>query len=247
MSFVRERGNVIDYKIPIKGNLKDPEFKIKDVITDLLTNIFVKPPSSPYIFEVRNIENEVEKSLSIKWEKRTADFLPNQEKFIEKIAEFLEENKEADIVVKPVQYTTKEKEYILLYEAKKKYYLNKNNKQENDLKDDDKEEIEKMSIKDPAFLKYLDNYVKDTSLITVQAKCRVYLGEKFIQNKYNELIQNREKEFLKYFEENNTKNQVKISDKLKVPFLTMGFRIIKLTIKAIFPTSCSKHIIKLKS
>jgi hypothetical protein len=30
MSLVRERGNVIDYEIPITGNLKDPKFHLKD-------------------------------------------------------------------------------------------------------------------------------------------------------------------------------------------------------------------------
>ena len=32
MSFIRERGNVIDYEIPITGNLKNPKFHLHDVI-----------------------------------------------------------------------------------------------------------------------------------------------------------------------------------------------------------------------
>ena len=67
MAFIRERGNVIDYEIPITGNLKDPDFHLSDVIFDLLGNIFIKPPTTPYIFQVKNIETEIEKSLTLKW------------------------------------------------------------------------------------------------------------------------------------------------------------------------------------
>src|SRR5665647_3536072 len=48
MGFVRERGNVIDYEIPITGNLKNPKFHLHDVLFDVLKNIFVKPATIPY-------------------------------------------------------------------------------------------------------------------------------------------------------------------------------------------------------
>ena len=51
---------------------------------DLLENIFVKPATTPYRMEVKNIETEIEKSLTLKWEMRHSSLLPNQEKFIEK-------------------------------------------------------------------------------------------------------------------------------------------------------------------
>ena len=94
MAFIRERGNVIDYEIPITGNLKDPDFHLSDVIFDLLGNIFIKPPSTPYIMEVKNIETEIEKTLTLKWMMRQNRLLPVQEKFIEKMADFLIRNQE---------------------------------------------------------------------------------------------------------------------------------------------------------
>ncbi len=232
MSFVRERGNVIDYEIPIKGNLKDPNFKVADVFNDLLKNIFLKPPSSPYIFEVRNTENKVEKSLAIKWVMRTAKLLPNQEKFIEQMADFLKDNPEATLTINPMVYTTKEKEHILLYEAKRKYYLEKNNITKLDEKDS--LEVEKMSVKDSAFVRFLNAYVKDSSLFTIQEKCRVYLGNRLVQGKYADLLQQREKTFLKYFKENETDNQIKIlAADNTVPF--NGFSYYKISYKGDIP------------
>lgn len=234
MSFIRDRGNVIDYEIPITGSLKDPKFKIGDVLTDLLKNIFVKPPSIPYIFDVRSTENKVEKSLSIKWVMRTAKLLSNQEKFIEKIASFLKDNPEAAITVNPMQYEVKEKEHILLFEAKKKYYLLKNNKSSSKLEEDDSIKIEKLSINDPAFLNYLDAYVKDTSLFTVQEKCRVFVGNNLVQQKYSALLQNRENAFLKYFKENSTDSRVKIlKAENTVPY--NGFSFYKISYKGDIP------------
>lgn len=243
MSFVRERGNVIDYEIPIKGNLKDPNFKVADVFTDLLKNIFLKPPSSPYIFEVKNTENKVEKSLSIKWVMRTAKLLPNQEKFIEQMAGFLKDNPEAVLTVNPMIYTEKEKEHILLYEARKKYFLEKHNISK--LNEEDSLELEKMSVKDSAFVRYLNAYVKDSSLFTIQQKCAVYLGKKQIQEKYANLIQQREKAFLKYFKENGTDNQIKIlSTDNTVPF--NGFSYYKISYKGDMPDDLIKAYQKME-
>jgi uncharacterized protein (DUF427 family) len=243
MAFVRERGNVIDYEIPIKGNLKDPKFKIADILNDLLKNIFFKPPTTPYLFEVRNTENTVEKSLSIKWVMRTATLLPNQEKFIEKMAEFLKDNSEATLTINPMVYTEKEKEHILLYEAKRKYFLEKNKIAK--LGEEDSLELEKMSVKDSSFVRYLNAYVKDSSLFTIQQKCRVFLGNKLIQEKYANLIQQREKAFLKYFKENGTDNQIKIqSTDNTVPF--NGFSYYKISYKGDIPDDLMKAYQKME-
>ena len=74
-AFIRERGNVIDYEIPIKGDLKNPKFKIKDVLLDLLENVFVKPVSIPYMTKVDNVENELEKTLNLTWKVRQIEHL----------------------------------------------------------------------------------------------------------------------------------------------------------------------------
>ena len=82
MSFIRETGNVIDYEIPISGNLKDPKFHLHNVLIDLLENIFLKPSSTPYIVHVKNIENDIEKSLTVKWEMRHNSLLPDRKSFL---------------------------------------------------------------------------------------------------------------------------------------------------------------------
>ena len=88
MAFVRERGNVIDYEIPISGNLKDPDFHLNDVLMDLLENIFVKPATTGYRLQVKNMESEIEKSLTLKWNFSQKTLSTIQAKFVDEMVEF---------------------------------------------------------------------------------------------------------------------------------------------------------------
>lgn len=233
MFFARERGNVIDYEIPITGDLKNPNFKFKDVILDVLGNIFVKPVTVPYRTEVRNVENEIEKSLSLKWVMRKAELNPPQEKFIKKMSDFLVENPQAYITVKQEVYTEKEKEYILFFEAKKKFYLFANKMKSADLNDRDSVRIEKLSIKDSSFTYYLNKQV-GTDLHTVQEKCGRLIKAEFVDQKLKQLNTARKNLFLSFFKEEKVEGRVKMETiQSTVPF--NGFSLYRVSYKGEFP------------
>jgi len=209
MAFVRERGNVVDYEIPISGDLKDPKFHLRDVVFDVVSNIFVKPATSPYRFEVKNTENEIEKSLTIIWALRELKLRDKQVTFMNKMADFLKDNAEATITVRPYQYEEKEKEYILFYEAKKKYYFWREKRSSNTMSENDSIAIDKMSAKDSLFVRYLDNYVKDSMLFTVQQKCYRLVGTARVNKILAQQSDERQRVFLQYFLNNGTSKQVK--------------------------------------
>lgn len=236
MSFVRERGNVIDYEIPITGNLKDPKFRLKDVIFDLLENIFVKPPTTPYRIQVKNIETEIEKSLSLNWNMRQNTLRPNQEKFIERMVDFLIDNPEASIDVHPKAYTIKEKEHILFFEAKKKYFLLRKKKNASSFNEEDSLKIDKMSAKDSLFVKYLDKQLNDSMLFTIQEKCGKFIGEDIIKAQFIQLEKERSANFIFYFKEKNVDARVKIhAGENIVPY--NGFSFYKIAYKGALPES----------
>jgi Domain of Unknown Function (DUF748) len=234
MAFVRERGNVIDYQIPVTGNLNDPNFHLRDVIFDVLENIFVKPPTTPYRVEVKNVEREIEKSLSLKWEMRGTSLTRLQNKFVERMADFLSENKEASIEVSPQHFAVKEKEYILFFEAKKKYYLAVNNIDAKSYCEQDSLKIDKMSVKDSAFVRYVNKQINETMLFTIQEKCSRLIGEEIVNSKFEQLKKNRENIFLAYFKKEEVENRIKISEGEKIiPY--NGFSFYKITYKGEFP------------
>lgn len=249
MALVRESGNVIDYEIPIKGDLKDPKFKLHDVIFDILKNIFIKPVTTTYRVEVKTVETKIEKSLSLNWDMRQADLGGAERRFIRSMVDFLKDNPEAVINVTPQYYEQKEKEYILFFEAKKKYYSMINNikyskKNNNALDKDDSLKIDKMSIKDAAFIKYLNHQINDSLVFTVQDKCARFVDPNVVEAKYKQLKKAREERFLAEFKEKGLDNRVKIlADKSIVPF--NGFTYYKIDYKGDFPKSLLKAYSKM--
>ncbi len=239
MSFVRERGNVIDYEIPITGNMKNPKFHIQDVIFDLLGNIFIKPPTTPYGIMVNNIETEIEKSLTLKWEMRQSSLQSNKEKFIEQMAEFLQKNSDAIITVHPQFYAVKEQEYILFFEAKKKYFIARHHKKSAAFNDADSIAVDKMSIRDASFIHYLNKHVNDSLVFTIQEKCALLVHASAIKAKYDKLNKQRKEAFLMEFKKRGVDKQIRIvRAKNVIPY--NGFSFYKITYKGEFPASLIK-------
>jgi hypothetical protein len=210
LSLTREQGGVIDYQIPVKGDLNDPSFILSDVISDILRNILVKPPATPYRLEVRKAEEKIEKILSVKWKMRRAKVEDGQDKFLEDIAEFLEENPEASLVVQPIMHAEKEKENLLLFEAKKKYFIESGRIEGPKLKDKDSMEIDNMSTREKEFIRYLDKSLKNPELLTIQEKCARFIGWDLVNQKYDELLKMRRNAFLAYFRDNDTDKRVEV-------------------------------------
>lgn len=211
MVFVRERGNVIDYEIPITGNLKNPHFHLHDVVMDLVKNIFVKPVTIPYGIAIRNAENEIENALTLKWDMRQHVLRLKQKDFVKSMAKFLDKNKTASITVYSKEYSVKEKEQILFFEAKKKYFLARHGGNGTFTKMDSMN-VNKMSIKDAAFMHALKRGkgAGDTLMFTIQDKCNYYLGSQVVNFKYMNLIAERDRVFREFFVKNGTSDRMKI-------------------------------------
>lgn len=242
MGFIRERGNVIDYDIPITGDLKNPKFNVLDVIIDLVENILIKPPTIPYAIKVSSVENEIKNSLNVNWEMQKSSLSNKQESSLSKIADFLEDNPEASLSIYPKSYAEKEKEYILFYEAKKKYFQLKN--KNSVLSEEDSLTIDKLSIKDPEFVQFLDKQINDTMMFTIQEKCNAFLNSTIVTTKFNQLQKQRESLFRSYFMKNGTDKRIKIlSNENTVPY--NGFSYYKINYKGDIPESLISAYMKL--
>jgi len=227
MSFVRDRGNVIDYEVPITGNLKHPNFHLGDVITDMIKNIFVKPVTIPYSMTVKKAEEKIEKSLMVKWQMNQRLLTNHQLKFIKNIAKFLKDHPGTSLVVHPVEYESKEKEHILFFEAKKKYFLITHNKKIKDFTEKDSLEVSTMSAKDHSLVKYISRNLSDTVMFTLQEKCINFVGNEVVNKSFARLINERKISFRSSFVENGTESQVKIkAGKNSIPY--DGFSYFRL-------------------
>jgi len=239
MSIIRDRGNVIDYRIPVTGNLKRPTFHLKDVIFNALENIVVKPATTPYRFYVKKTEAEIEKSLSMKWEMRQSTLDGEQKKFVDGLVEFLSKNQDASIIVHQKLYTTKEKEYIVLFEAKKKYYLIAHHKNSLNFDRSDSVQVNEMSIRNKLFSKYLDKHTKGRNLFTVQDKCVMLIGSKMIDHKLALLNNERANAFMDNFRKKGVDKKIKFAaPETVLPF--NGYSVYKIAYKGEFPAPLLK-------
>jgi uncharacterized protein YdcH (DUF465 family) len=245
MAFVRDYGNVIDFQIPITGSMKHPRFHLKDVIFDVLKNMFIKPVTTPYRMEVKSVETEIEKSLTLTWQMRQTELRSSQEKFIEKVADYLEKTPGASIDVYPFQYTAKEKEYILLYEARKKYFAASQRKEMESFSEDDSEKIMKLSVKDSLFVKFLDKHTHDAMLFTVQDKCSRLVNESTVNAHLQQLNKARLKSFLTIFKEKKLETRVRVHNtQNSIPY--NGFSFYKIMYSGELPGFLVKAYDKLR-
>jgi Domain of Unknown Function (DUF748) len=244
MSFVRERGNVIDYSVPITGNLNDPKFHWRDVVFDLVKNVFVKPPTTPYRVEVKNIETEIEKSLTVKWDMQQPTLKWHQRNFVTKLSRHLRDHPEASVTIHPFVYDAKEREYILFFETKKKYFLVSQNKSARDFSENDSLTVSRMSIRDPALGAFVGKNLSDTVMFTLQEKCINFVGREIIATRLKVLARDRETSFRAAFVDNETNGRVKIAaSKNDIPY--NGFSYYRLEYTGELPNALRKAYAKM--
>jgi hypothetical protein len=97
-----------------------------------------------------------------------------------------------------MEYTALEREYILFFEAKKKYRLALSGAKT--MSEDDSISIDRMSIRDSMFVRFLDRLVGDTPMFTIQEKCRYYVGDGIVAAGWERLKADRLSTFMSFFD-----------------------------------------------
>jgi hypothetical protein len=234
MFLIRKRGKVIDYEIPITGNLKNPTFHLHEVVFHILGKLFVNPALLPFKILEKKAVNVIDNPLALVWEMRQSSLLSHQKKFVSKIVDYLVKNPDASIAVYPIQYVEKEKEYIAFFEAKKKYFLSSENKNALILSEDDSMKVDKMPVKDSLFVNYLNKQVHDTMQFTLQEKCYSLIGSAIINARFELLNKAREDAFILLFKKKGVENRVKfLPGENDIPY--NGFSFYKMVYKGALP------------
>lgn len=248
MSFVRERGNVINYNVPISGNLKNPKFHLRDVVTDLLVNVFLKPPTIVHGLDVKDTEKQIEELLTVTWKVHQFELDAEQRRFLGKLSHYLRKNPEASIDIYPQHYESKEKEHILFFEARKKYYLSTKKISAEAFTKDDSINIERMSVKELGhfFTQDLTKITRDTTLLTIVDKCNHYLSSNIVNKKYSALMTTRDNEIRSVLAEPFTAGRVKIhANKNTIPY--DGFSCHQIKYNGAVPKLLEKSYARLQN
>ena len=231
---VRDRHRMIDYYIPVTGNLKKPNYHLGSVVWGVIKNLLVKPPTLPFDEKAKEELKENDESLALEWEVNKTELQSKEEKFIKKVAKFLAKNPEASITVNPEEYEMREKEHIAFFEAKKMYYVSLHGGNSQSLTGKDTDNINKFSIKDSLFARYLDKHKKRRLIFTAQDKCIDLVGNTIVNARFNQLCQRRKDVFLSFFKERGLEARVKFRpSQNNIPY--NGYSYYKLIYKGIQP------------
>ena len=113
------------------------------------------------------------------------------------------------------------------------------NKNNQSLSLSDSLEVNKMSVKDSLFVRYLDNQVNNNLLFTLQDKCNALIGFASINAKLKHLGKARENAFMDHFRQKGVEDRVTIHpEKITIPY--NGYSIYKIDYKGDLP----KHLTK---
>jgi len=129
---------------------------------------------------------------------------------------FLKDNPNASLDIHPHLHEEKEKEFIVIYEAKKQYYRQK--KTNKNFTIDDSLQVEKMDNKHPGFLDYMNKRITDPLLFTIQHKSLNVVGTEKVNGQYAFMNTTRKKHFISYFPEDQHKRLTFHPIKSEVPF-----------------------------
>jgi hypothetical protein len=209
MFFVRNFNRKIDVDIPITGDLKNPKYHLWDAILDVITNIVIKPPTFPYRISKEKAKEEKEEFEVMEWRPMQGNLNDDQEKQLKKISRYMFFHPQSNLTIKPEYFEDKEKEMIVLFEAKKKYFAAERHFKISELSEEDSIEISKFSVKDSLFVRYLDRVAnKDGLVFANELKCWILVGESKVNKEYEELVATRKKQIMDYFADKNTSERI---------------------------------------
>jgi len=159
---MKDKDDKINFDLPVKGNVKDPEFSYKKIIFKTIVNLLVKVTLAPAKFIAGTLGMNSDKLDNIPLDPLQTGFTAEQYSRINDLAEIVKKKPELQLELTQYANTDEVLPSFALYKTKQIYL--KSLKTGDDTGPLKSEEIESMENTDPKFVSYLD------SLVTVKGK-----------------------------------------------------------------------------
>ena len=170
------KGN-IDLKIPITGNLNDPNYNIGKVVWQVVKNILLKAATAPYKLVTNLFGGNEESYKSMAFDYKVADFGKEFYKVLDNLAELVKQKPEVNIGLTQQSNMNVETEYLAELETKKRYYENIHGRMDS-ITPALADSLELINIKDSSFIAYVNKQLNSNDLLTpIQQKCVQFIGQ----------------------------------------------------------------------
>ncbi|MCK5825166.1 MAG: DUF748 domain-containing protein [Ichthyobacteriaceae bacterium] len=181
----------INFKVPMHGDLNDPEFSYGKSILKVITTLLVKVAASPVNLLAKGLGVDKEKIKTIKIDELKYELGPEQTTRLDLIIKLLNEKEELKADAKLYVDVDDEKGEMAVVRAKSRFYLNKLYKNDTlyvKLTDPDYAQIDEIDINNENLTNYLVSKlnIKADSLNNKEM-CKLLVPAKEVDNLYDDL------------------------------------------------------------
>ncbi|MEX1132593.1 MAG: DUF748 domain-containing protein [Flavobacteriales bacterium] len=156
---LKDAKGVVELDIPIKGDLKDPTFKVWPIVWQILKNLVVKAASAPANLLARAFEGADEKELeSVRFQELQQQLEVPQRRALQQLAKALHAKPELRVDLIPLVDSLAESRELALFTAKGRYLfpslpaLSKN----------DSLQVKELATRDSSFVSWMDGQLPGT-------------------------------------------------------------------------------------
>ncbi|TXI83064.1 MAG: DUF748 domain-containing protein [Flavobacteriales bacterium] len=170
---LKDVDGVVELDVPVKGDLNDPEFKVWPIVWQVLKNLIVKAATAPGRLLMRAFEGADEEDL----ERVRFDYLQpgparSQEKTLKQLVSALRAKPELTVDLVSIVDTKAEAKEVAVFQVKKAFLL----PDKSTLEGADSVRIAQLSVRDSAFIAYVDGRTVSMAGKSVHDRCLALLG-----------------------------------------------------------------------
>lgn len=190
----------IKLKIPVRGDLSDPKYKLWGVLFKVLGNVIVKAATTPFnlLAAAFNVEEKDLKEVPFNYTQR--EWGKTQTRSLNAVGKVLKAKPELSLDYYQYTDTAREMELIAVQAAKQRYLASQGR---DGPARADSLSMEALGITDSLFLQYLRTQVPDTNhkLRTPQERCLALIGPEVVRSQFDSLMAHRAKRFIAYLQQ----------------------------------------------
>lgn len=199
VSLLKDLKGNIQLDVPIEGDLKDPEYKLRKVIWQTIENILLKAVTAPVRLVAAQFNIDEEQLKELRYSLLQIEPNRQAEKSLNEISRVLDQK--SDLCIEFSRRTRKHEEieaYTILA-SKTEYLFGFQN--EDKLNKEQKNQLEELDIHDSLFTKYINNKIPDEyHYLPIHKKCMIYIGEEKASNAVDGISGKRNEFIRKYLE-----------------------------------------------
>jgi hypothetical protein len=183
VSLLKNPRGEIKIKLPIRGNLDDPTFKIWRTALNTLKNLVVKTVASP-ITALGKVVTTADKDVNeVSYNYLQTSFSEQEKSLIKNISSRIKERKGHQAIITQYTNSIEEKASIALFEAKRLFY--------GDTVLFTNYHAQRVLPIDSSFQVFISQRVPEDSVMSLTEKCIMIVGEEEIEARFSEMVNMR--------------------------------------------------------